>query len=41
MGFFEYVVATLGVLMVGISIYELISMIRNNDPELDDFFEKG
>lgn len=32
-----YVIAVLGIFMIGFSIYDLIVKIKNNDPELDDF----
>ena len=34
-----YVIIVLGIFMIGLSIYDLVVKIKNNDPELDDFFD--
>jgi hypothetical protein len=37
---FEYLIIGMGLTMLLISFVDLYNMIRNNDPELDNYFDE-
>lgn len=38
---FEYLIAGMGFTMLLISFVDLYNKIRNNDPEMDDYFDEA
>lgn len=38
---FDLIVSFIGLVVLGASIYSLAKKVKNNDPELDNYFDEG